>query len=143
MNDKSLRRAAVLALLALAVAASSFFKPVRVWASQEGSYIYHLILVRGPLYVSASPAGLSQGLYISTVAYTSGASSTGDVTQPGGNITLSFRGAYTTATRPACATALAGTNYYDTTVNSMAFCDGTNYHKLVTGSATNDSWTSF
>ncbi len=44
-----LRKALTLAALTLVAAASLLtFKPVRVWASQEGSYIYHQFFLQGP-----------------------------------------------------------------------------------------------
>jgi hypothetical protein len=94
MLKKTLQAALALVLL---VGVLSLFKPIRVWASTEGSYIYH---------------------------------------------TLYLRATATTA-RPACSSTTAGAVIYDSTINSIAFCDGTSYHKLVTGSGANDYWTSY
>lgn len=129
----------VAAGLALVAASSLLVKPVRVWASAEGSYIYNQFIGQGPTYLFKSRVGLGQGLYVSTGTYK------GDnpPTAPAGAPFFNFAGSYTTAGRPACAAGTSGLFYYDTTVNSIAFCDGTTYHKLVTGVAANDSWTSF
>ena len=49
----------------------------------------------------------------------------------------------TTANRRTCNSSNEGGVFYDNTVHSITFCDGTNWHKLVTGSGANDSWTSY
>ena len=142
MNNSRLRRAAVLALLALTVGVASLFKPVRTWASTEGSYLYSLLVMRGPIYIFAPRTVGAQGLKISTNTY-AGASSTGVPSLPAGDVPLWFIGGQSTAARTACAAAVEGQFYYDTTVHSIAFCDATGWHKLVTGSAANDYWTTF
>lgn len=127
---------------ALFVAASLCFKPVRVWASVEGSYIYNQFVLQGPAYVFKSRVGGAQGIRISTGAYT-GASQSGVPTAPTGTVDIIVEGGQTTAARTACAAGSEGRIFYDVTVHSIAFCDGTSYHKLVTGSGANDSWTSY
>lgn len=49
----------------------------------------------------------------------------------------------TTANRRTCNSANEGGFMYDSTVHSMAFCDATSWHKLVSGTSANDTWTSY
>ena len=142
MKDKSLRRAALLALIALTVAASSLFKPVRTWASAEGSYIYSVFILRGGGYIFAPRTIGAQGLKISTNTF-AGVDSTGLPTKPTGDLPLWLVGGQATGARTACGATVEGQLSYDPTVHSVAFCDGTVWHKLVTGSATNDYWTTY
>lgn len=126
-----------------AIGLSFCIPSVRTWASQEGSYIYHAIYVNGPAVIytgntwKGSDGKTYQGLVVSTTTF----SSTGVYTYAALNQV--FLGGMTTAARPACAAGTEGEHIYDTTVHSLAFCDGTNWHKLVTGSGANDSWTSY
>lgn len=138
-----IRKALTVAALSLVAAVCLLtFKPVRAWASVQGDYIYHLFVLRGPAYVFKSPVGGAQGLKISTNTY-AGAGQTGQPSLPTGDVPLWFIGGQTTAARTACSSAIEGQFMYDITVHSIAFCDGTGWHKLVTGSGANDSWTTY
>lgn len=132
-----------LALFAVvaAVAVSVCSPKVRTWASVEGSYLYNQLVVRGPVYIFASKISGAQGIVISTSAYT-GSSQTG-VPTAGAGTALWLFGGETSAARTACGSTVEGQHIYDSTVHSLAFCDGTVWHKLVTGSGTNDYWTTY
>lgn len=137
-----LRNAVVFAALSLVAAASLLtIKPVRAWASAEGAYLYNQFVLRGPAYVFKSNVGGAQGLIVSTSPYT-GASQTG-VPTAGAGLALWLVGGQTSAQRTTCAAGIEGQFIYDPTVHSIAFCDGTVWHKLVTGSGANDSWTTY
>lgn len=137
-----IRKAVALSVLALVAAVSLLtIKPVQVWARNEGHYIYSLFAIEGPIYVFKSRVGGAQGIVVSTSAYT-GASQAG-VPTAGAGIPLTIVGGQLTSQRASCAAGTEGQIIYDPTVHSIAFCDATNWHKLVTGSGTNDSWTSY
>lgn len=138
-----LPKALKLAALTLVAAASLLLlKPVRAWASVQGDYIYHQFVLRGPAYLFKSPVGGIQGLKISTNTY-AGASQSGVPAAPTGDVPLWLAGGQATSGRTACSSAIEGQVIYDPTVHSIAFCDGTVWHKLVTGSGANDSWTTY
>ena len=117
-------------------------KPIRSFASVEGSYLYHLIEVNGPGYFFDSPSITQNGIFISTQPY-AGASSLGVPNLPAG-VNINIVGAQTTAARTACSGANEAQWAYDSSVHSLTFCDGTTWHKLVyTSSTGGDSWTSY
>lgn len=99
--------AAFVAALSLCV-----FKPVRVWASQEGSYLYHQFFLSGPaVFYTASTAytgsdGVSRtGLRITTAAYSADSA-----------VAQHFLGAQ--ASKPA--TTVEGDQYWDTVQHTIA-----------------------
>lgn len=96
---KKIKKSLALAALALVTAGSLLvFKPVRAWASQEGTYYWNY-------------------LYLKFIA---------------------------TANRRTCNAANEGGIYYDSTIHSIAYCDGTYWHKNVSGNgAVSDFWTTF
>lgn len=132
MLKKALK--AVLAVLVLA-SALCVSQPFRAWASEEGAWIFHWFWVNGPALVYTTntwkdAAGTTHtGLEINSGKYGSAAS-------------LSERhlGAMATSARPACAAGTEGDYFYDTTVHSIAFCNGTSWYKSV-DSGTAVSWT--
>lgn len=138
-----IRKALTLAALSLVAAASLLtMKPVRAWATVQGAYIYNVFLMQGPMYVNKSRIGGAQGIIITTGTY-AGASQSGVPALPTGVTPLWLVGGNTTAARTACSSSIEGQLMYDITVHSIAFCDGTGWHKLVTGTSTNDTWTSY
>lgn len=140
-----MKKKSLLALALVFVAAGALILNPRVaqkaYAAVAGMWTYNLFGVRGPLYVFPSKAdGTLASITVTTTAY-AGASSSGYPTVTGVN--LKFLGGMTTAARPACAAGTEGNFFYDVTVHAIAFCDATSWHKLVTGSAANDYWTSY
>lgn len=140
---KKIRKALTFAALSL-VAASCLltFKPIRAWATTEGAWLHNIFMVQGPTYIFKSRIGGAQGVIVTTGTY-AGASQSGVPSIPTGVVPLWLVGGNTTAARTACAAAVEGQLFYDVTVHSIAFCDGTVWHKLVTGSGANDSWTTY
>lgn len=140
---KNLRKAAVFAALSLVVAGSLLtLKPIVAWATVQGAWLQNVFLMQGPMYVNKSRIGGAQGIIITTGTY-SGASQAGVPAAPTGVTPLWLVGGQTSAQRTTCAAAIEGQIIYDPTVHSIAFCDGTVWHKLVTGSGANDSWTTY
>jgi hypothetical protein len=134
-----IRKALTFAALSIVAAASLLLlKPVRAWATAEGSYLYNQFVLQGPAYIFKSRIGGAQGLVISTSAYT-GSSQTG-VPTAGTGTALTLIGGQTSAQRATCAAGTEGQFIYDPTVHSIAFCNGTSWYKSVdSGSAV--SWT--
>lgn len=51
---------------------------------------------------------------------------------------------FATTARATCSSSTEGYIMYDSTVHSIAWCDGTNWHKLVSGNfAVSDYWTTY
>lgn len=125
------------AALGVLVLASSLLclKPVRVWASEEGAWIYHWFWVNGPATVYTKNTWVDAGgtthtgLEVNSGTYSSRTAKT-----------QSFLGAMATSARPACASGTEGSHIYDTTVHSLAFCNGTSWYKSV-DSGTAVTWT--
>lgn len=138
-----IRKAVTIAALSLVAAASLMtYKPIAAWATVQGAWLQNIFLMQGPMYVNKSRIGGAQGIIITTGTY-AGASQAGVPAAPTGVTPLWLVGGNTTAARTACTSAIEGQLMYDITVHSIAFCDGTNWHKLVTGSGANDTWTSY
>ncbi len=131
------------AMLVLAVTLSLFQGP-RAWASEEGAWIYHWLWVNGPLTVYSTntwkDAGgtTHTGLEVNSGTYAARTA-----------VSFRFLGAMATSARPACtgATTIEGDVYYDTTVHSFAFCNGSSYYRMIDLGATYPTvgsvWTEF
>jgi len=115
----------VAALALVAAVCSLTFKPVRAWASQEGSYIYHQFFLQGPavFYGAATSYTGSDNTARLGVSIT-----TGTPSAMTGVASLRFRGAQ--AAKPASSNE--GDFYYDTAQHSVAIATCT--------SAGNDCW---
>lgn len=121
--NKSLKLALYTVIAAVALLLCS--PKMRAIASVEGSYIYNMLAVRGPLYVFAPKVStFPQGIIISSNAY-NGSSSLGVPTITNGT-NFTFVGSYTTAGRNAL-TPTEGMVIYDTTVHMFGFYNGTNW----------------
>ena len=127
---KSLKLAAAAVIAALSLCT---FKPVRVWASQEGSYIFHAIYVNGPGVFYGSSWKGNDG-----VTYTGVTVSTGTPTAPAGTV-MHFLGAV--SSKPA--TSSEGDFGYDSTLHAVFFATGTSTgnDKFVRAVTSGSSWT--
>jgi hypothetical protein len=112
-----LAAAAVLAALSLCT-----FKPVRVWASQEGAYIYHAFYISGPIvaYNAAVAWKGSDGTSWFGLNVSSGVAG-------GGSLPWTFRGAYTTAAIQVLAPATSNSSetLFNSTVGAPCRSSGT------------------
>lgn len=132
---KRIHKAATIAALALVAAVCSLtFKPIRAWASQEGSYIYHQFFLNGPavFYGASSQFTGSDGTARLGVSIT-----TGTPAAMTGVASMRFLGAQ--AAKPA--TSNAGDFYWDTVQNTLAMstCTAANtscWIKAYTGTQT-------
>lgn len=127
---KSLKLAAAAVIAALSLCT---FKPARVWASQEGSYIYHSLYVTGPaVFYGGSWTGTDG------TARTGVTISTGTPTAPAA-VVMHFLGSV--ASKPA--TSSEGDFGYDSTLHTIFFATGTSTgnDKFVRGVTTGSSWT--
>ncbi len=109
---KSLKLAAAAVLAALCL---STLKPVRTWASVEGSYIYHQLIVAGPVTINASPVGLGSGITVTAGSIVEQGGSLSISTAPSATLSIQFLGVL--ASSPTASTE--GQQYYNSTAHAM------------------------
>jgi hypothetical protein len=113
--------------LLIATAVLSLFKPVRTWASQEGSYLYHQFFIDGPvvIYAATSYTGSDntarQGLMVN-----------GGTKASPTTLSMQLLGAVTTANRPS--SPVEGQLYWNSTTHAVGFYDGTHFWESKTTS---------